>query len=108
MVRLLRYILILNIALIIGINELHAAYLLIPMDNTQSNHLKAYGIAYWTLENEVEIDWLLNYRGGSFMIKYFQKLENQEILRNGYTHLHPPTIRLYYRGRYMIEFLFPV
>jgi hypothetical protein len=38
----------------------NAAYLLIPMDNTQRNHLKAYGIAYWTLEREVEISWLLN------------------------------------------------
>ena len=51
------------------------------MDETQSNHLKAYGIAYWTLQNEVEIDWLLNYRGGSFMVKYLQKIENELIIR---------------------------
>ena len=42
--------------------------LLIPMDLSQTDHLKAYGIAYWTLTKGVEIDWLLNYRGGSFMV----------------------------------------
>ena len=39
------------------------------MDESQSNHLKAYGIAYWALENNQSVDWLLNYRGGSFMLK---------------------------------------
>ena len=38
---------------------------LIPMDDTQQNHLKAYGITYWLLQNNVSVDWLLNYRGGS-------------------------------------------
>jgi hypothetical protein len=42
-----------------------ASYLLIPMDDSQNNHLKAYGIAYWALEQEQTVDWLLNYRGGS-------------------------------------------
>ena len=58
-----------------------ASYLLIPMDDTQSNHLKAYVIAYWVLENELEVDWLLNYRGGSFMIKYQNLLEKECKLR---------------------------
>jgi hypothetical protein len=44
--------------------------LLIFMDLQQSDHLKAYGIAYWTLNRSMEIDWLLNYRGGSFMMDY--------------------------------------
>lgn len=35
----------------------------IPMDEKQTNHLKAYGIAYWILKNELEVEWLLNYRG---------------------------------------------
>lgn len=47
------------------------------MDQTQKNHLKAYGIAYWVLKNDVEVDWLLNYRGGSFMFKHFKELENE-------------------------------
>jgi len=57
--------------------KLHGAYLLIPMDNTQKNHLKAYGIAFFALEREVEVDWLLNYMGGSFMFEYHQLIENE-------------------------------
>ena len=42
--------------------------ILIPMDeNNQKNHLKSYGLAYWVLEQDIEVDWLLNFRGGSFM-----------------------------------------
>jgi len=54
-----------------------AASILIPMDEDQKNHLKAYGIAFLTLKNGAEADWLLNYRGGSFLIKYAQTLENE-------------------------------
>jgi hypothetical protein len=43
--------------------------LLIPMDNSQKNHLKAYGLAYFALKHDIEIYWLLNYRGGSFMFR---------------------------------------
>lgn len=53
------------------------AYLLIPMDHTQQNHLKAYGIAYWLLKQEVEVSWLLNYRGGSFMFPYARAIEEE-------------------------------
>jgi hypothetical protein len=42
--------------------------ILIPMDLPQTDHLKAYGIAYWALTKGAEVDWLLNYRGGSFLI----------------------------------------
>lgn len=58
-----------------------ASYILLPMDETQSNHLKSYGIAYWALEREVEVTWLLNYRGGSFMMKYADALERECKLR---------------------------
>jgi hypothetical protein len=44
--------------------------LLIPMDLKQTDHLKAYGVAFWLLEKTGEVDWLLNYRGGSFMMEY--------------------------------------
>jgi len=54
-----------------------ATSILIPMDDQQKDHLKSYGIAFWVLKNEQEVDWLLNYRGGSFMMKYAQKLENE-------------------------------
>ena len=56
-------------------------YVLIPMDDSQKNHLKAYGIAYWVLQNEVEIEWLVNYRGGSFLIKHYKTVEEECIIR---------------------------
>ncbi|MDA0745573.1 MAG: asparagine synthetase B [bacterium] len=42
--------------------------LLIPMDLEQTDHLKAYGIAYWALQHNIQVEWLLNYRGGSFLV----------------------------------------
>lgn len=54
-----------------------AASILIPMDEDQKNHLKAYGITYWALKNGLETDWLLNYRGGSFLMKYTQSMESE-------------------------------
>jgi hypothetical protein len=56
---------------------LRSASLLIPMDQTQQNHLKAYGIAYWVLQQDVELYWLLNYKGGSFMCKQFKAIEDE-------------------------------
>jgi len=47
------------------------------MDEEQKNHLKAYGITYWALKNGLETDWLLNYRGGSFLMKYSQTMESE-------------------------------
>lgn len=47
----------------------HASYLLLPMDEVnQQNHLKAYGITYWVLNKDYKASWLLNYRGGSFLL----------------------------------------
>jgi hypothetical protein len=71
---------IISIFLLISISS-RASYLLIPMDETQSNHLKSYGITYWMLTKDLQVDWLLNYRGGSFMVKYLQTLENECIIR---------------------------
>lgn len=46
-----------------------ANFLLLPMDEVaQKNHLKAYGIAYWALDKQYKASWLLNYRGGSFLL----------------------------------------
>lgn len=58
-----------------------ANFLLIPMDNTQTNHLKAYGLSYILLKGDVEVDWLLNYRGGSFMVPYSKSIEKECKLR---------------------------
>jgi len=51
------------------------------MDENQKNHLKAYGIAYWILMHDVEVDWLLNYRGGSFMFIYSKTFEEECTIR---------------------------
>lgn len=58
-----------------------AATLFIPMDGSQGNHLKAYGLAYWVLNQGVEVDWLLNYRGGSFACKHIAAIENELSIR---------------------------
>ena len=54
-----------------------ASSILIFMDEGQKNHLKAYGIAYWSIKQQGEVDWLLNYRGGSFLIKYAKNVEDE-------------------------------
>ena len=56
-------------------------YLLIPMDEVQKDHLKAYGIAYWVLEKDIEVKWLLNYRGGSFLMAHYPEIENNCVVR---------------------------
>ncbi|PST81697.1 asparagine synthetase B [Pedobacter yulinensis] len=54
-----------------------ASSILIYMDEDQKNHLKAYGIAYWTIKRQVPVDWLLNYRGGSFLVAYNKAIEDE-------------------------------
>ena len=55
--------------------------LLIPMDQSQNDHLKAYGIAFFALTNKINVDWLLNYRGGSFMLDNNSIIQNECIMR---------------------------
>ena len=59
--------------------------ILIPMDQAQHNHLKAYGIAYFILQHETNLEWLLNYRGGSFLTAFSSEVQ-QECLIRGVTH----------------------
>jgi hypothetical protein len=73
--------LICSILLVIISLNANATYILLPLDHGQKNHLKAYGIAYWILGNGIEVNWLLNYRGGSFMFPYSQKFENESLIR---------------------------
>jgi len=55
-----------------------ASYILIPMDaDGQKNHLKAYGITFWTLEKQQKVKWLLNYRGGSFLLPDFEEVQRE-------------------------------
>jgi hypothetical protein len=58
-----------------------AASILINMDEEQRNHLKAYGIAFYALQKGITVDWLLNYKGGSFLIDYNQNIENELKIR---------------------------
>ena len=74
-----RYILLLLLSLITIFSK--ASFILIPMDLQQKDHLKAYGVAYWVLKNDVEVHWLLNYRGGSFMIKDAKAIQNECTIR---------------------------
>ncbi|MEC8361445.1 MAG: asparagine synthetase B, partial [Bacteroidota bacterium] len=60
---------------------LWAARILVPMDDSQTNHLKAYGVAFWVLENGVEVEWLLNYRGGSFLLPNIPEIQNECVIR---------------------------
>lgn len=56
-----------TVILVLSLNQIFAARIFIPMDaETQRNHLKAYGVAFAALQLGIEVDWLLNYKGGSF------------------------------------------
>jgi len=68
--------------LLISFKTIFAAYILIPMDQSQTNHLKAYGIAFLAIENEINVNWLLNYKGGSFMIKSNDLIKNECVVRD--------------------------
>lgn len=60
----------------------NASQILIPMDAyNQENHLKAYGISFWVLNRQVHMYWLLNYRGGSFLIPHAPEIEKECIIR---------------------------
>lgn len=74
--------------------QAQASYILIPMDaDTQREHLKAYGITYWVLEKGLKANWLLNYRGGSFLLPDTPEIQKEckirgvdfEILSNSKT-----------------------
>ena len=55
-----------------------SSYIIIPMDeDTQQDHLKAYGLTYWMLQKQQKVKWLLNYRGGSFLMADSQELRNE-------------------------------
>ena len=56
--------------------------ILIPMDDTQTNHLKAYGVTYWVVENGLEAYWLLNYKGGSFLLPDRPEIQERCMTRN--------------------------
>jgi len=67
---------IIFLVLFLASSLVQASYVLVPMEHDkQTNHLKAYGIAYWVINQNVEAYWLLNYRGGSFAFAYSKTIE---------------------------------
>ena len=55
-----------------------ASYILVPMDSdSQAEHLKAYGLTYWTLQKQLKVKWLLNYRGGSFLLPDTEEIKKE-------------------------------
>ncbi len=71
----------LTIAFLIVVKAVSASSILVPMDDRQANHLKAYGVSFWVLENGVVMEWLLNYRGGSFLFPHLRTIEEELIIR---------------------------
>jgi len=61
--------------------QIQASFILVPMDLKQANHLKAYGIAYWIIDQNIDAYWLLNYRGGSFAFMNTKIFEKECITR---------------------------
>jgi hypothetical protein len=73
---------ILSLLLCLAGGPTSAQKILIPMDLSQTDHLKAYGIAFTALENGYEVEWLLNYRGGAFLADETPMLVRESRLRN--------------------------
>ena len=71
MIKVFTFIFVLTLAVAV-----QGASLLIPMDDTQTDHLKAYGVCYRALDAGNKAEWLLNYRGGSFLIDYSSEISN--------------------------------
>ena len=76
-----KIIALLTLSVFMWVQYANAAHILIPMDDAQRNHLKAYGIAFWTLQHDLEIRWLLNYKGGSFLLPNNPDIETECIVR---------------------------
>jgi hypothetical protein len=74
--------LLLTLALTAGILPASAQKVLIPMDLSQTDHLKAYGLAFGVLKQGYDVEWLLNYRGGSFLVDATETLLKESRLRN--------------------------
>ena len=72
------------LAVLLTVWPAQAQDLLVPMDSKQTNHIKAYGVAYWVLEQGRSVDWLLNYRGGSFLTPATSRLKQELSIRGVY------------------------
>jgi len=77
----LRSLVLAAAALAIGGTAARAQYLLVPMDAAQTDHLKAYGLTYWTIQQGLSAEWLLNYRAGSFLLRDAPPVRREAALR---------------------------
>ena len=69
--------------MLLCISAVKANFILLPMDEaSQKNHLKAYGITYWALDKQYKASWLLNYRGGSFLLPDAPEIKKECQIRN--------------------------
>ena len=68
------------LVLLVAATPLRAQHLLVPMDDAQSNHLKAYGLTFGALTDGVRSEWLLNFRGGSFLLPDLPGLRRAALL----------------------------
>jgi hypothetical protein len=80
--RIFQYLLAIAISPLLLPQSLLAEKILIPMDHTQKNHLKAYGLAYRALQSSIPVEWLLNYRGGSFLLPVDEGISGQALIDN--------------------------
>ena len=87
-----------KIIILLIISFIFSNKIIIPMDESQTDHIKAYGIAFWSLENNNPVDWLLNYKGGSFIVNNNQNIENECIIRGiSYYKIGAPDINNIYQ-----------
>jgi hypothetical protein len=79
--RIMRRLVLTTLALVLLTAPATAQQLLVPMDDAQTNHLKAYGLTYWVLDNRLTAEWLLNYRAGSFLLPDRPEVRREAALR---------------------------
>ena len=72
---------LLLVGLLVAARPASAQWILVPMDREQANHLRAYGLTYWVLEQSEKAEWLLNYRGGSFLLPDSPGVRREAALR---------------------------
>jgi hypothetical protein len=82
LLRLRNAVAVLFAAVLLVPGAARAASILVPMDLTQTNHLKAYGLAFHTLQKGQVVKWVLNYRGGSFLMPRTKDVELEARLKN--------------------------
>ncbi len=74
-------LLLIVLAALFGPTPVQTQEILVPMDESQANHLRAYGLTYWVLEQGLKAEWFLNYRGGAFLLPNDSGVAREAALR---------------------------